>query len=384
MDLVLHIGGEKTGSTRIQGILAKRRAELAAQGVILPRSVEVGPGWSLRLALVAAGEEAEEVTWRFAHVHDPRARDAAVARWRRALEAEVARSDARAAVISSEHLQSQPLSAERLRAFAAWLRGVFGRVQVVCYLRDPVEGTVSLHSTALKSGAVSSAPPPPEDEVVRRRFDHAAILGRWAEAFGRDAMEVRLFRRDELVGGDVWADFHACALAPLGVSVPPIEAPGNESLDRVGFAVLPRVNRLTFDPAAPPSAWRDAQELRSILAYGLSHGGRAGIDPEMLSRYRDVYDPVLERVRAEWFPHREALFERAPRPAAEPVDLTEAELDALAAVIVDAWRRRLPSRPPDGRLVAWARALSHKLSSLRRRLRWRRAATRWRPDGEGC
>jgi len=53
VDLILHIGTEKTGSTSIQRYLAKNRVRLREAGVLFP----LAPGLDNQRALTAAAEE---------------------------------------------------------------------------------------------------------------------------------------------------------------------------------------------------------------------------------------------------------------------------------------------------------------------------------------
>ncbi|MEM6620317.1 MAG: hypothetical protein AAF631_13600, partial [Pseudomonadota bacterium] len=279
MDLILHIGTPKTGTTSIQGLLAKNRALLADRGVLVPKCFERRAMHEIAMAFRAPGwpnnEFAQGLGW---------GREEDRAPWQAAfrdrLSDELARSGAKTVIISSEFLVSRFMVAEEPAALAAWLRPRFDRITVLVYLRDPVRTFVSRMSTGLKVGDVVAMPAPGPvasarawraacinslqgdamrgdlagDGPIYHWLDYGTVLEMWSDAFGRDAVVPVAFHRDHLEGGDAVTDF----LARAGLDADGLtrHADRNATLSVEAAAVLMALNRAfpAFEEAQDPDA----------------------------------------------------------------------------------------------------------------------------------
>lgn len=215
MALIVHIGSQKTGSTAIQSVLAQNRDVLLGAGVdylIAGRSN------------IAHNTLAQDIRH-----GDPAGHFAELA-------AEGAASSARDQVISSEMLFHEAVPA-RLRA------GLVGDVRVLCYLRRHDLYLEAMYKQLLKNGKIRANPV----AFLDRRRGTAAygpVLDAFADAFGADAVQVRVYEPGALLGGDVVTDFlDAVGVGAVDVARPDQQA--NQTLSAEVSEVLGEISRNT-------------------------------------------------------------------------------------------------------------------------------------------
>jgi hypothetical protein len=202
MELILHVGLEKTGSTSIQSALKSSRASLLDNGILFPQS-------SPENCRFLAYNFQAEIEYDDFHYDRRLTSSIEVIRYcsRRmsALQAELKASNARWVVLSSEHLSSR-LDERGVQNLAGWCAGTFDSVNIILYTREPAALARSRYSTQLLHGEVA-----PIDEFVtqdistQKWYDYAWLLNTWREAFG--ARCVRTYRVEEIEGGDTSRHF---------------------------------------------------------------------------------------------------------------------------------------------------------------------------------
>lgn len=312
--IVLHIGGEKTGSTSIQALMALNRGALMAAGFAVPRA----PGAANHSGLAAFAGAAPLVPDLVAGLGGA----AAVAALPAALAAEIAAlpASAHTLLLSSEHCQSRLHD----RASIARLRdGVLARlgaeeVTVLVWLRRQDGIARSLRNTWLRSHGTLPPPGFPTDPPTLALMDHAATLARWGAVFGRAALRPRLYEP----GGDLLRDWRAaCGIpADLALRAPP---PLNRSLAPAAEAFL----------AAVPVAGVDRRPLFAWLDRHCAGRGRRASRAQAAA-FLARFAASNAAVRQDWFPDREWLFDPdlADWPeAAEPPPAWEEVLRVAAA-----------------------------------------------------
>jgi hypothetical protein len=320
-DIVLHIGTEKTGTTSIQDALHSQASSLAAQGFGVPSSV----GCPNHTGLAMAAAQPDWVTDLSAPCPTEQIADA--------LAAEVATmpTGIHTLVLSNEHCHSRLPDLASVQRLHRILAPLAETIRVVVYLRRQPELAISRMSTLFRHGATISQalPPPGHDEFF---YDYAALLDRWAEVFGRAAIDARLYAEAQRLEGGVVADF----FHRLGVTPPVRTRALNPSLDPVAQEILRITNRAGL---SLPSALREKLEER--------HRG-AGATPTRgeVEAWLGYYATSNERVRAGWFPERDALFDndvslypenRLPAPTVDELVLAALRCAeaALGAVSTD-------------------------------------------------
>jgi len=237
LDLYLHIGTEKTGTTSIQEFLRRNREILLAQGVEYP----ILPGPPNQICLATAS--LEEVHRSTQHLFDLHSRKDVIAfrgTVSAALSEALAGSTGRTAILSNEHCSSRLRHPADVETLHDMLRPFFDRMFIVVYLRRQDEFLLSTYSTAVKGG-LRRPLSLPKAYGRDSRYDYWKLLSRWANVFGRDAIICRKFERNALKGGDVVEDFIQAAGLE---SDPAFEKPPNknESLDAASLEFVRLMN----------------------------------------------------------------------------------------------------------------------------------------------
>ena len=188
--IYLHIGRHKTGTTAIQQFLGSNRERLADQGVLYPRTA--GPTW----------EEAHHAVWMALSARGGPIRQPFALPWLEPVDLEdFSRHvrDAPTAIVSSEALQGlDPFS----------LVDIFPpeTTTVVVYLREQLDYLLTAYAQEVQSNLeIRSFAEFVEDDALDLQY--GPFLDRWAEAFGRASLIVRLYDRTRLVGGSAVDDF---------------------------------------------------------------------------------------------------------------------------------------------------------------------------------
>lgn len=195
VELILHIGHPKTGTTALQrGYLGQRRA-LAAKGVLYPY---LNRESDRHTALVPALIGKELVTGDVAFLPHWPGGDVmgqSLHMWQD-VQAQIAEHRPAKVVLSGEgffHLK-QPWQMEEMTDS---LTRVFDRITVVAYLRSPQTRFLSAYQQGLKSGGHRAALHP---------HPYGPVVSAWAR-FGPGPLNLHVFDRQELIGGDVALDF---------------------------------------------------------------------------------------------------------------------------------------------------------------------------------
>jgi len=178
MDIIIHCGLNKTGTSSLQHFLASNDKILRDHGVLYPnsgREAECHHGWSLS---------------NIHHDHDQfnRLADGMFCE----------RADEQRVVLSSEAFQD----AGRIDLIRDAFRGA--RVSAVFYLRNYVEYFTSWWGEDVQSGTICEHAT--NFALMKQRFLFP-ILNRWHDALGRGNIMVLPYQHEVMIGGDVRCDF---------------------------------------------------------------------------------------------------------------------------------------------------------------------------------
>lgn len=364
MELILHIGTEKTGTTSVQNFFRTNRDKLAKRGILYP----LAPGQRNHTGLAAAAQEVSK--------RDPLRKTAGlktdehVRKFRGKLLADLEReANARPfklAVMSNEHCSSRLLEDEEV----VWLRDklakLFSKIRIVVYLRRQDDFLLSTYSTSVKSGGMQPLALPTERKV-QIRYDHWDLLSRWERVFGRENIVCRRFEKSALKNGDIVDDF----LDAVGIDPAPVyEKPENvnESLDGQSLEYL----RL-FNKFVPRFAQGDLNPVRGNIADMLSRysdGPLLTLPEQELADFQASFADSNRRVAEEYFggartDSDDPLFERrsdkrarvhhAPLTVERAVELgallwqeKQAQVNRIAQKLKEgrAERRQVRRKPP--------------------------------------
>lgn len=184
MELTLHVGLKKTATSSLQHVLNRSKAELLAQGLVVPCTTEQHQRVARRV--------------RMRPVESRHAVRQALA----PILAEIREAGAERVLLSSEHLVSAPETGlQDLRTMLeAGLPGV--RIRVLAYVREPVGFATSMCQQSIKNGALRLA----DFHADPWRYPVADWMRTLIAVFGREAVTVRQFDPAELVQGNIVAD----------------------------------------------------------------------------------------------------------------------------------------------------------------------------------
>lgn len=344
MRVVLHIGTEKTGTTTLQRALDLNRQQLSKRGFHVVESAgRVNHRW---VPSSCMSDDRSDKFFMQQHAANPGDRRAKTMAFREAFHDELSSlpPQIHTVLISSEHLHSRLVRQSEVDAVGEMLSPFSRDIRVVCYLRRQVDMCTSLYSTALKGGATVNF-----DEFLTRcrpeniYYDYEAILGMWANQFGRESLHVRLFDRSELVNSDIIDDFfHQLDSELLMILARPV-ANSNESITPGGQAIALAANRVLHSGESAFGPVR--QRLLVDLTRQLPGRGQQP-NPKRWLEIQESFTDVNESVRQEYFPDRTELFSLEP-PTKQDVDLQEPFIDGLTTAFERVLRAGQESDLPD-------------------------------------
>lgn len=334
MDLILHIGTEKTGSTSIQRALANCRDDLRDKGILYPRLF--GSENHMEVAVAAMGPRPHDPLQ--LHELTRRGMDLPTyqARLQEQLAQEIRESGAKTLLISNEHCHGRLDTPMAVQNLAKLLGAPFGRVKVIVYMRRQDRMAVSMHSTRLREGDLGQILP--HFKTPPHYYSMYSIMSLYADLFGDAAIIPRLYERERLIGGDVVPDFFATA----GFDIEPPAVPqANRSLSRQQARFLTMFNAqfpLIVDGKLNPDRGPVMAAIHHVLPGPQAKPSRAAAEA-----FQEQFDEVNRRARDRFMPDldRPSLFdtdfEDYPETGDTERPLTEEELMAFVTAI---WRFR--------------------------------------------
>ena len=309
--------------------LNKKR--LAENGIVIP--VSMGEINQRKLPVIAYNPTRQDEFTRAQGVTEPAVREKAFKHWWDAFLAELEQSGCPNVLVSSEHFQSRLRTREEIERLREILAAVFDEIEIILYLREPVETAVSLFSTAVRSGSEMQAVPGPSNEYFHNIVNHRRTIQVWSQVFGAENIRIRLFEKSLFKGGDLLLDFiHTASLPDIGYKFPPR---ANESLSALGISILSRLNtRQRKRVQAGKSENECFQRMTNVVCANFSGGAAHIPNPEVVEAYRQTFSESNEWVRKTFFPDLAQLFhEKSYENNTLPVTLPEDDLQRLCNVI---------------------------------------------------
>ena len=290
-ELILHIGTTKTGSTSIQYVFDSKRRELAAQGCYWPQT----HGAKRHLMLALANSNAERFHEMIGNPlwqgMEPASRLDAY-RTEFAEEMNALDPKIRQVVISAEQYSELLRSDAEIRQLHAMLAPHFSKMRVVIYLRRQDSHYASMYAQMLRMGNLHEPNMAGVKIGFNYDYEYYDLLMRWAQVFGEDAMEPRLFERTSDRKFDVVDDFLELCGVTLTLSADDQKRARNPSMNLLGQKVLLQTGELIREKtgsktmngflwnkiaeavthAVPGNGWLPTQdEARAFLALSLIH-----------------------------------------------------------------------------------------------------------------
>jgi hypothetical protein len=305
LDLVLHIGTGKTGTSSIQVFMHRNREGLADRGVLYPRS----PGRTrhVRLSLsVRADETLSDLPgWRRLGLTSPQDFRR---KFHRRLFREIDNSGLAQVVFSDEGLYALP--DEAMRNLTRLVEQRAGRLRVVAYLRRQDDHLVSHYQQWVKRGETERLVDRVQQGAYSRIHDYAARLRPWRHLIEPTELVVRRFERDSFVDGSLHQDFLDAAHIDVRADDFEQVEPRNESLDADAVEFLRIVNVLR--QADPSLLGVDNHAMIRPLA-SVSDGPVLTAPDSVLDEYMSQWEESNRAVAREFLGDESGQLFRSPR-----------------------------------------------------------------------
>ena len=308
MRAILHIGIEKTGTTSIQRYLYKNRHKLGSAGYHVLQSCGKYESRALPAACIADRRHDDYLLSIGVKTAEDRQAHREAVIQRIAHEMSELPATIHTVLISSEHFHSRIRTEEEMDNVHQLLSRFFTDFKIICYLREQVSTCCSLYSTGLKENRTQSL-----SEFIERctprnsYFNYYDMLAIWERRFGAEALDVRLFSRNQFLNGDLLDDFTQRVDPRLVGSLKTRIQVENESLTPMGQALLRAIN-LTFpDDASNPDAGETRGKYMKIITDAFKGAGRFP-PPETCQELFESFIDSNEQLRQKYFPELETLF----------------------------------------------------------------------------
>ncbi len=309
MELVLHIGAAKTGSTTIQEFLLRNVNNLSKEGIHLLQS----PGGHNNRALAAMCIRRDRFVgfYRYNKIISLESKiefdDAVIESMTKELSD--ASKWAHTVISTSEDYYGGLLEIDEIEKLRDILQPYFSRIKVVLYIRNQVETLSSLYSTFLKNGDAVTL----EDFVKERCLPDSNVYNffkgaeMWAEVFGRQNLCVRLFDRNEFDNGDLLEDFSNQVKPGLFAALSKTIDVQNQSLTPVGQKLALLVNRQV--PAFSDKKGWNTKNRSLISMISRFYSGRgATLDEKTADAIEKMFYESNRLLHEKYFSENERLF----------------------------------------------------------------------------
>lgn len=310
MNLILHIGIEKTGTTSIQNALHANGEILGNAGYYLPLSIGGRNPRDIATYAMRHGREDDVFTKGAPSKAEKGSIDQEI-RGRFNREMDSLPSAVHTVLISCEQLHSRLFYLDEVEKLRELLADRFTSVKVVVYLRPQAALAASLYTTALWYKTTLSFEVFMENHQQKnpKYYNFMDLLDRWEAVFGAENMVVRRFARSEFPEGNVVHDFIEYGLQRPELIGDFEEAPlRNESLSVAGQQLLRLYNSVSILKESSRTSLRIRRVVRHALIRWFSGSGQKPSEHH-IQRYEEAYSEGNERVRKRYFPSLTHLFD---------------------------------------------------------------------------
>lgn len=307
-EIVIHLGGNKTGSTALQNALFDSRKELSDSGVSYPDFSDIGPTgskqhWPFALGFQRHPERYFVIKqWKYSSDETKVLIDKARER------VKLTALERPKTVLSAEAFAN--LEVRELKELRAWISQEFSRIKAVYYARPPGFGKFySMFQQFVKSGHAPTA-----TETVRHKvFDQMNQAKKIQDAFPFRSM--RVYEKEGLRNADIVSDFCFASGIPA-LKHYTVAHHVNRSLSRGAIALIHKFNRYAEENDDGLDNFR--QEVIRLdrtgrVPFVRSGGIPRGWDADLVLReIDDWYDYLLEAgevARAEALRMRRPVLE---------------------------------------------------------------------------
>ncbi len=236
--LTLHIGLPKAGSSTIQKFLHTQKHQLIRQSLNVPKCLGAFSHFKLALMFYSSTHKPDFLA-RNNQLISAAERLIFKARLEQQLEQELGDSNIRRWIISSEFLQHCLQEHHEIQSLSLLLGQFFETINILLYVRSPLEAATSMMSTEVKMGKTHFALEKPEYYNIL--CNHQRTITTWQSAFRPKKLIVRDFNKHKKENTLI-RDF--CDLIELDWQEDYALSPrANESLTLDGLKIISSLNK---------------------------------------------------------------------------------------------------------------------------------------------
>lgn len=307
MNLTVHIGTTKTGTSSIQAFLHHNQQALRQDGILVPNGLGHLIHFHTAIAALPFGKSPDLAKL------IPLGDVADHARFREETrnsfyEQLAAAPDCREVIITAEQLHSRLTLPEDVQSFRDLFCSGFDKVRIVVYIRPQLDQIISLYSTMLRGGYAHTL----ESFITARLqprfrpyFDLRDVITRWSDLFGTENVTVRPYKA---ISGQFGTLGDFCSLMDIDLAQDgwELHQPANGSINIAGQELLRMLNQ---------SGALDAAKRRQIVKWAETHCAGHGALPTLQQArdFQSLFDESNAWVTQTFFPdHPDYLEPRWP------------------------------------------------------------------------
>jgi hypothetical protein len=247
VDLVLHIGAGKTGTSSIQHLLKRNRARLAELGTLVPRTPGNLRHTELGMYIKRDAVLRNRLNWHTSNYSSPaQFREG----FRRRLAEEISDSALSRVLLSDEGVYAS--SEEAMTRLRELVGDIARSLRLVVYLRRQDDHACSRYQQSVKTGCVQRLSEWIRDDMTGL-YDYATRLSEFDRVLAPHDLVVRRFERESFVDGSLLQDFlDAAGIDVRATDLEPVPD-RNQSLDAdsVEFLRLLNLHRVEGQGSTP-------------------------------------------------------------------------------------------------------------------------------------
>lgn len=301
--IVLHIGTEKTGTTTLQSFLDINKKDLLHQGFFVPRFLAQRNNFWLPIMFYEKGHS-DHITNKLKNKEDFIQKKFEIFREK------INKGPSYTWIVSSEFLQSR-LNVNEINNLANFIKSYFDHIQIILYIRPPLDTSISLWSTAIKAGAKNLSLPKPDQKYYQKICSHKNTIETWSHAFKYSEISVRLFDKSIFYNEDLIEDF--CSAGYINhTSNLSLPSSKNKSLSFFGMLTLAKLNIFFDEQKYDKSIIAEKRKyIIDYLNYNYKNVGKYVPSLREADLYREFYKESDNFVVKNVDPRYEKLLEKS-------------------------------------------------------------------------
>ena len=351
-ELFLHIGTQKTGTTSIQSFLKLNRVELEKNKIYTPKSIDIGNGHHRWITTFGTEENKVDAFIANQEFSSKEEKNEKIKKKFVLFKNEIERNDEGKWIISCEHMQSELRTEDEITRLKNKLEKLFTKINIILYIRNPLDTVVSLWSTQTKFGAKLTRIAAPDDPFYENVCNHKKTIIKWENVFGRENLKVLRFQKEDFFNKNLFEDF--CLNVGIDFNknfkFPPRT---NQSLSLIGMKSLGYINNFIphfeerKDMSSPLKLNKERNNIASYIEKYTLKGETYNVSEEEELKFCQYYKDSDDWVLREFFPNDKKMWntERKFKETDnnEVMKLTRSE-QMLCNIIIKLWKERNASK----------------------------------------